>query len=391
MMRMHTKIFLTGMFLLAVASLARASEPEVLEVEMPGEPGNRRLVITVLSGTLNITGTDGDQLRLVAAPEEKATASLEDLEDDPRAQGLSKLTGVATQMLVRDRDGVAEVEIGSQLLQSDGVVLTDMAIELPRDVELDITAQYAQEIQITGMSGAVSVRSTDAAVTVTSATGPLKIQTASGWIRLYEITGPVEANTSFGGIEAVLSEVSPDKPVWLTAAVGPVDVALPGAADATMTLGSTWGEIYSDFDLTLERAPADVAKLAPPPETPSVPRRANAVDPENVVLHGEVPAPPAAASQPSPPEKRGRTETDSAEAEAATPAEGASTMGKAPQAEKKTKASSVERSAVAAPPAPPQVKRFVGRIGTGKADIRIQTGTKNIYIRRAEEKKADRK
>jgi len=219
MMRMHTKIFLIGLALVAVATLVRASEPEVVEVEMPGEPGERRLVITLLSGSLNITGTDGDQLRLIAAPEEETIATLDATEEDPRARGLSKLTGVATQMLIRDRDGIAEVEIGSQLLQSDGVVITDMAIELPRDVELDITAQYAQDIQVSGMSGAITVRSTDAHVTVDRATGPLQIQTVSGWIRLFEITGPVEANTSFGGIEAVLSEVSPDKSIWLTAAV----------------------------------------------------------------------------------------------------------------------------------------------------------------------------
>jgi len=399
MMRTHTKFFLIGVALLAIAAAAQASEPEVVEMQMPGEPGQRRLVVTLLSGQLHITGTDGNQLRVQVTQSGGELLAASEPEPDPRAQGLSKLTGVASGLFVRERAGISEVEVASELTRDavEGTVF--MEIQVPRDVELDITSQFADEVRASGMSGPITVRANEADVTVHAATGTLKIQTVRKWIRLYDITGPVEANTSFGGIEGTLSELSPDKPIWLTAAVGPIDVALPGQADATFTLGSTWGEIYSDFDVTLEQnTVASNSRIqAPPAAVPAIPRGANAIDPENVVMYDgkskeDAPeAPPARGGRAD--EKDEDTEVPEAEEEA--PAEGASVVGKSviPRAEPKKSAlaSEVRAAAAPAPVAPPSVKRYVGKIGAGKADIRIQTGSKNIYIRRIDKAQKKKK
>ena len=87
MMRTHTKLFLIGIAALSIAAAARASAPEVVEIQIPGEPGQRRLVVTLLSGQLHITGTDGNELRVQTTRSGESLLAANEPEPDPRAQG----------------------------------------------------------------------------------------------------------------------------------------------------------------------------------------------------------------------------------------------------------------------------------------------------------------
>ncbi len=377
-MRANTKRFIAGIALLSLAAVARAevTAPDVFETELPrGE--KRALSIYFNSGKLRITGADGDQVRVSATPikTKESPADLKTLavtaREALRAQGLKKLTNGETGLVVRQR------EDGTEVLFLEPVA-SNVEIKMPRDARLKIVSESATQIVVTGMQGDVDVQAQRGDVLIHDSTGSIKVDAVEGWIRLSGVTGPVEANTNFGAIEAVLSEISPDKPIWLSAAVGPIDIALPDESDATLNMRSTWGEIYSDFQLHFEPGKMGLASdspaPAPPPAVASPTLSAQAVE----VTRDAVAVDDLA---------------DAVEEEAAPEADafGRTERMSAPPAEKKAARKALTRgrtdlkgarTMAAAPEAPPSHKRYTGRIGSGGVDIRLTTGSKNIYVRK---------
>lgn len=80
----------------------------------------------------------------------------------------------------------------------------------------------------------------------------MEIKTHGGDIKLSNITGPVTANTVHGNIELSFTNLNQKLPSSIASVHGDVDVAFPSAAKAALSIGTNWGEVYSDLDLEVE-------------------------------------------------------------------------------------------------------------------------------------------
>jgi len=89
-------------------------------------------------------------------------------------------------------------------------------------------------------------------ITIAGFTGEIEATTdVVGGIKITEVTGPITANSSTGNIEVIFAKLKQSSPISITSATGNVDVSLPGNTPADVSLSSTMGEIYTNFDLSI--------------------------------------------------------------------------------------------------------------------------------------------
>lgn len=78
--------------------------------------------------------------------------------------------------------------------------------------------------------------------------GELEINTSYSTVNIKGVSGPIIARCGYGKVSVVYDKLNPDKPNSISAS-GAVDVTLPAEAKANLRLESTYGEIFTDFDL----------------------------------------------------------------------------------------------------------------------------------------------
>ena len=107
-------------------------------------------------------------------------------------------------------------------------------IFLPASQNISVKSRHLNDIEITGFTGEV-----EASAEVV------------GNVSIKDVTGPLTVNSNTGTVEVIFSKLDQNSPTTITTTTGTVDVSLPRDTPATVTMNSTMGEIYTDFDLQL--------------------------------------------------------------------------------------------------------------------------------------------
>ena len=84
---------------------------------------------------------------------------------------------------------------------------------------------------------------------------PNEIEVSANYnsILLEDVTGPLAINTVYGKIEGHFGNVNQEGSISLHSVYGLVDVALPASTKATVRLSSSYGEMFTDLDLQVEK------------------------------------------------------------------------------------------------------------------------------------------
>lgn len=107
-------------------------------------------------------------------------------------------------------------------------------IFLPANQNVSVISSALNDIIITGFTGEVE------------ATAEIV-----GNITIKDVTGPLTVNSNTGQVEVVFSKLDQRSPTTITTTTGNLDITLPKETAATVTMNSTMGEVYTDFDLQL--------------------------------------------------------------------------------------------------------------------------------------------
>lgn len=78
--------------------------------------------------------------------------------------------------------------------------------------------------------------------------GEVEVSTSYSTVNIKSVTGPLIARCGYGKISVVYDKVNSTKPNSISAA-GAVDVTLPSDTKANLRLESSFGDIFTDFDL----------------------------------------------------------------------------------------------------------------------------------------------
>ena len=143
------------------------------------------------------------------------------------AEGMKRITNTALGLTAEEEDNVLTVSArpGRE---------ADLMIQVPVNTSLKLSCVNGGDIVVDHISGEIEVNNTN------------------GGVNLANVSGSVIAHALNRNVVVKLNQITPDKSMSFSSLNGDVDVTLPADAKARVKLKTDNGEIYSDFDVTLD-------------------------------------------------------------------------------------------------------------------------------------------
>jgi len=168
---------------------------------------------------------------------EKMGQEIKEKKKEAKTEGMQRIQiPKGTGLEVEEENNVMEVEVSS-LKQT-----VDLIIQVPYSTSLELNAHNNGDIIVENVKGEIEV------------------DHHNGKLKLTDISGTVVAHTFNGHILVTFTEVNPDKPMSFSTWNGDIDVTFPSNVKANVKMKSERGEIYTDYDIQLEKTPQKVEK-----------------------------------------------------------------------------------------------------------------------------------
>lgn len=221
-MKSLKQILTTVLILLFTAGWAQAQDQVAVPLSNPGEPG--KLELGVVRGTITVTGYDGEEVII-----KYSGAKSDDGDQKVTKDGLKRISNNSVGFEATEDDNVVEID-GVFPMQS-----ISFEISVPRNFSLDLSSVNGGPI------------------TVENVNGEMEISNVNGGIMLTNVSGSAVVNTVNGEIKASFNSVAADQPMAFSNLNGNIDVTFPANTKVTTKMKSEWGEVYTDFDMDINR------------------------------------------------------------------------------------------------------------------------------------------
>jgi DUF4097 and DUF4098 domain-containing protein YvlB len=207
-------------------TLGQAKETITVPLSDPAKPGS--LKVNLLNGTIRISGYAGKEVVI------EATGKVSDQSDKPKdenAAGMRRIIPSSGLELTATEENNA-IKVSTRLVNK----AMNLHIKVPQKFMLKAS---------TVNDGDIIVENVD---------GELEIANVNGDISLTNVSGSAVANTINGTLKAIFKTVDAKSPMAFSTLNGNVDVTLPATAKFDVKLKSDRGEIYSDFDVDIDKS-----------------------------------------------------------------------------------------------------------------------------------------
>ncbi|MCK8495677.1 DUF4097 family beta strand repeat-containing protein [Spirosoma sp. RP8] len=194
----------------------------------PAKPGF--LNVGLVNGSIRVTGYSGKDIVINAI----AAARKSDKEEkgDASANGMKRIAaGANMDISAEEKDN--HVKVSSDSWKRP----IDLTIKVPQRCSLKLSTVNQGEITVENVNGA------------------LEVTNVNGAIQLSGIAGSVVANTVNGNLIVSFKAVDANVPMAFSTLNGNVDVTFPANAKASVKLKSDRGDVYSDFDIDVDKGP----------------------------------------------------------------------------------------------------------------------------------------
>lgn len=237
---------------LALFATADAAAQQTLAVPLSEPARPAILEVQAISGNVSVTAYEGSEIVIVASEsdDDDSDSGFEyesepefdfetenDLDEDDgedaerlSREGLRQIQNNGVRLTAEENANV--VRVGTDWHNSD----VDLEISVPRRTSVRIAMHNGEELTITGVVGDHELMNTNGDISAT------------------DIGGSAVVNTANGDIEVSFTEITPDKAMSFTSFNGDIDVALPANLAATLIISAGRGDVFTDFDFTLQPA-----------------------------------------------------------------------------------------------------------------------------------------
>jgi len=205
---------------------SEAKETITVPLSDPSKAGS--LKVNLLNGSIRISGYAGKEVVIEATSK---GAEKPDKPNDERASGMRRIVPGNGIELTATEDKNA-ITISSRFINK----AMSLHIKVPQKFALKAT---------TVNEGNIIIENVD---------GELEIANVNGDITLTNVSGSAVANTINGALKASFKTIDMKSPMAFSTLNGDVDVSLPAAAKFDVKIKSDRGEVYSDFDINVEKS-----------------------------------------------------------------------------------------------------------------------------------------
>jgi hypothetical protein len=234
------------------AANAEAQQRLVVPLSDPTRPAT--LEVSSNGGDVSVTAYDGNEIVIVTSEDDDDDPGFgfefepesdfdedsefgddeDEQEDRPSREGLRQIRNEGVGITAEENANAVQVTMD---WHSEDV---DLQISVPRRTSVHIEMHTGDDVAITGVMG------------------DHELMNAQGDIAATDIGGSAVVNTANGDIVASFTEITPDKAMSFTSFNGDIDVALPATLSATLVISAGRGDVFTDFDFTLQPAEAVV-------------------------------------------------------------------------------------------------------------------------------------
>jgi hypothetical protein len=232
---------ITGLVLLslmiATKSLAQSGSTETLTVPLSSPGKVYSLKVHLVTGSIKVTGYDGKDIVINTSPR---TGSDEE-GSKTSENGMKRIsTPGGFEITAKEADNTVTVNTGNPNRA------VDLDLKIPQDVKLKLGTVNDGEIVVENVSGELEVNNVNDKITLTN------------------ISGSVVANTVNGDVNVTFKSVDPKAPMAFSTLNGDINVTLPADTKANLKLKSDNGDVFSDFDIDIDKTPAKIDKTTEP-------------------------------------------------------------------------------------------------------------------------------
>lgn len=203
---------------------SESKEQLVIPLTNPGKSGS--LEVGLINGFIHVTGYSGKDVIIDAS-----TPSVSRTDDRSNSSGGMRRISTNNALDISAEEKNNHVRVSASSHQKP----VNLTIRVPQQFSLKISTVNEGDI------------------TVGNVNGELEINNVNGPIELTNIGGSAVANTINGDLKATFKNVSPNAPMAFSTLNGRVDVTFPASVKANVKLKSDQGDIFSDFDIDVEK------------------------------------------------------------------------------------------------------------------------------------------
>jgi hypothetical protein len=210
------------------------TEQLTVPLSSPGKPYT--LKVHLVTGSIKVTGYDGKDVVINVTPrggdEEESRSSVNGMKRISASGGY--------EVTAKEADNTVTVNTGNPNKA------LDLILKIPQDVKLK--------------AGTVN----DGDVVVENVRGEIEVNNVNDKISLTNISGSVVANTVNGDVTVSFTTIDPKASMAFSTLNGDVRVTLPADTKANLKLKSDNGDVFSDFDIDIDKTPSKVDKITEP-------------------------------------------------------------------------------------------------------------------------------
>jgi DUF4097 and DUF4098 domain-containing protein YvlB len=205
-------------------------------VAVPLSDSSRPAVVkaTLINGAITVKGYAGKEVVVEAHPQSPSDANEEAKSaDSKRADTKMKripIRGVG--LSVEEENNRVHVSVPPYRA-------VDLSITVPVHSSLILRTVNGRDISVAGVDGELDVDNVNGSVTLTN------------------VSGTVVAHALNGRVLVNFNKINREKPMSFSSLNGDIDVTFPADLKANVTLSSDRGEVYSDFDVQLQKGPSE--------------------------------------------------------------------------------------------------------------------------------------
>ncbi|WP_420576516.1 hypothetical protein [Ekhidna sp.] len=229
------KKLLIILFLGAAASVWAQDFNEQIAVPLSSPDKKGKLEVGQVRGDIIIEAYNGKEVII------QATAGKDDCDDCDHDHGesrnapagMKRISSSPIELEASENNNRVEIETNSWKKP------INLNIKVPANFDLEVSTVHGK-VEVTGLNGYHEISSVNGPVT------------------LIDMSGSIVTNTVNGAIIVNLKSVKPNEPMSFVTLNGNVDVTLPASVKARAKMRSDRGEIFTDFDMTMDRSKPQV-------------------------------------------------------------------------------------------------------------------------------------
>jgi hypothetical protein len=234
--RMIGLLLICMMFASKSFAQSGSTEQLIVPLSSPGKPYT--LKVELVTGSIKVISYEGKDILI------DVTVNKSDDETDTSNETENGMKRISTsgsyEVTAKEADNTVKVNTSNPLKSFN------LNFKIPQDVKLKLSTVNNGDIEVENVKG------------------ELEVTNVNGAIKLTNISGSVVANTVNGAVTTTFATVDPKAPMAFSTLNGNVTVTLPANSKANLKLKSDMGEIYSDFDIDIDKTKPNVNKTNEP-------------------------------------------------------------------------------------------------------------------------------